>query len=285
MNNPFKILKILNPMIDSIVEFPIVENEDIGFQCIVYLRDDHPYSGGHHISKQIARRIAIAEAFERTTFEKIAGNSHLSEQFLISNFPDTSGFAAGFDSQSAQARSFAEGLERWTRSTWYDQKLQTNYISANIPDGITDSAKFAVSQFDDHLFLIQDIKFGMKSFKYGLFLGFKDDGVFSGSRVVGLKGDIWTHASIEALRNLKTFKMDSHNSFSTQQNIIKKINFFGCHGDAVKEEILPFCNKNWPIPEILIQKQAPSVDGVYVWRTLFKNYVPFTLEPLSRFVF
>lgn len=46
-------------------------------------------------------------------------------------------------------------------------------------------------------------------------LGYKDDGVFAGSRVTGLGDDVWSHALTESWRHSRIFLM---NTFSGESN-------------------------------------------------------------------
>ncbi len=206
----------LCPDFDSVYE-SILKNkydEDIGWLSTIKLKSGEPIGGGCSHSRDTARRIAVAETLERVMFEKIF-NSELKNDFLINEFPSTSGFACGFDESKTLLRAICEAAERWVWSKWIDEHclIERSRVNSNKMPKI---AQHFYDQFDEvhffyRKFLIEHEKVGILPLQIGITIGIKDGGVFPGSRVGSLKDDLWTHALLESWRHLHIFNSKKYN--------------------------------------------------------------------------
>ena len=322
-NDFLKILKSLQPDFDSIVEQGILapyphlhpyhdkdEDEDkeskeeedkeaerVGWHCYAYLKDGDCFGGGTHQSKETARRIVIAESLERSVFyhlcrefnEKKKGEDPL----CLKSHPTTCGFAVGFQDEPTRWRALCEGLERWAWSKWIDDHFFIPRVT--VPSSFSRLSEALKSPFEDiqcyqkKMFLLIGGK--RLFFNFNVFLGFKDKGVFPGSRVVPEHEEQWDHCVIEAWRNWNNFKIyhREESSPSHTNSIVERIIYFGKHAQEACKAIACAKENRWPEPQIRLFKKIPlwdeDKDSFFVWRCLMKDYFPWDKGSKERFVY
>lgn len=265
-------------------------NEDgsiVGCHVSAILNSGVPIGGGTSSSKEIAKRIAIAELLERMFFEKIQRDG-LGRKFMTDIVPSTSGFAFGFNRELTRFRAIAEGMERWIWSKWIDEGY---YIKPDNLDEnkLTALGKYLYSKFDrvDSYSKLFKLKIGEKNlvFKIGIILGVKDDGIFPGSRVSGENADVWEHGLIEAFRHLNIYQ--GRSKYHHTNNIINdRINYFGSNSKFAFNQIKRSKKIEWPEPKLLLLKEFQTLNkSCFMWRALMENFIPWTNGDRCRFVY
>lgn len=244
-------------------------------------------SDGTSDSKDIALRIALSEDIERLFFRIIAKND--SARFLITEYPTTCGFAAGFDQEKTKLRSLCEALERWAWSKWIDDK----YI---LPELNTHPSKNLLSSrlsscFESESFYCKDFDFFYETstlkLKFAVYLGFTKNGVFPGSRVCSIYENPWDHAIIEAYRNFENSKIYAlDNQKIDLQNMASIRNDFFAKNKTIALNSISSCHKKqWPTPEVLIDEHYNTqISNCFIHRSLMKDFIGWHLGSESRFV-
>jgi hypothetical protein len=290
--NLYDQLSILIPDLGILKSQPILDkyNYHVGYQSFLYDLNSYPISGGTHEDKDISIRIAIAEAFERSLFLKISQDVELSKRFMIEEFPSTSGFAAGFDKQSTRFRAICEGVERWCWSKWIDEKFILEKIMT--PINFSTLSKSLIDQFDSYDLYSKNLKISISetenlNLKFVVFLGYKNNGVFPGSRVSTEFDDLYEHSVIEASRNLNNQKFLQIDSESSDLDIIEKRMFYFSQNKTVALNIINESkNFDWPKPEIeMLEGYDTQIENVYLFRALLKDFVGWHLGDEKRFVY
>jgi hypothetical protein len=262
--------------------------DSVGFNVFGRDNEGNPFSGGTHRLADTALRIAIAEAFERSLFDRINDDSGLSKALLIDQFPSTSGFAAGFNSNRTRFRSFCEGLERWAWSQWIDGE---SYIpQVHRPDKLSPLSIHLLESFNQVLWFQKTIPvlFLNKEIllKFSVVIGLHGEGVFPGSRVSGPDDDFWEHGLIEAHRNFVNASKYSHIFKSSNDIISKRIYHFSINGKTALTQINAARSVKWKDPDIRLFREVDTkVPGVYLWRCLFSDYIGWHLGDENRFVY
>lgn len=270
----------------EILSSPILDTSKniVGWDCIAYTLDHYPISGGTDTDKSTALRICVAEALERSFFRTIT-SSKIKESFMIDTYPSTCGFACGFENDKTKSRAICEGLERWAWSKWIDEGFHIEKIQVNKHLNLI--TEELASRFEHTHYFMKNFNLDTKVYTLGIFLGFKKDGVFAGSRVCLKNDDPWQHAVIEASRNLKNFEYaEKDNKFETTQIVRKRALYFGLHKHEAIQRIESCQNKNWPIPKIMILQQFDTDQtNIYLWRCLMHDWVGWHLGEENRFVY
>ncbi len=182
-------LKELNPLIEKFYSQDVFssDGQNIGKKYVCADSEGNIISGGTAQAGDLAKRIAIAEAFERSYLSIIRKSSELREKFMWDQFPSSSGFAAGFDRQTTRFRSICEGLERWSWSQWVDKKyILPSLNSENL--NLCPLAKELARPFDKTFWFKKNFQLVISNeesfdLSFVVFLGCFKNGIFAGSRV------------------------------------------------------------------------------------------------------
>lgn len=288
-------LQNLNPEFSKflIQEIKNSEGVTVGDRCHALDKNGTTFAGGTGATNDLAKRIAIAEVFERSFVRKIANDVELSKKFNMMKFPSSSGFAAGFENNSTKFRSICEGLERWIWSKWIDDNF---YIEELLKERVLLSplAKHLSSCFDEVFwysksFLISDHFTYPMALKIVIFLGCKDDGIYAGSRVSTENDDLFSHPIIEAQRNYQNFSLHQK-GLSTQYDqdyiIKKRALYFGSHKGEALEQVARSFKRDWPTPKFsLLEEYNTEISNLFLYRCLFEDFMGWHLGPVDRFVY
>lgn len=284
-------LKNINPLISRIDEIPLgTENLTVGWNSYIYDSNNIAIAGGTNEDRMLARRICVAEAFERAFFQEICGNPLLRKEFHIDDFPTSSGFAAGFTSKSTKMRAICEGLERWAWSKWIDDGFLLNSATLSTTSTLSD---FLLKSFESyqcyHRTFTISVDESSLTLQFGVFVGLTEQGAFAGSRICSISENPWNHAIIEAHRNLKNSEYFDENGLAEFQkdNIIAvRANYFAKNKMSALSQVNNAIKSDWPEPEILFVKEfRTEIPDVFLFRCLFKKFVGWHLGDCKRFVY
>lgn len=291
MKELFNFLK-KQSLLHSIDEIPIHDEQYniVGYSVITRSVSGKPLSQGTASDKDIAKRIAIAELSERTFVRLISQNQETKEKFLLSQYPTTCGFAAGFDRKKTKGRAICEAVERWIWSKWIDDHMHIDqYI---VPNQIDDLSNHLMKPFLDSKFFMKSLVVHNNNYLYQLychiFIGFTESGAFAGSRVSSVPDSGWQHAIIEANRNFQNSIFFSTNSFDWQQKNMIAIRgqFFAQNKSIALSQILSPKKQFLCTPSILLIKELQTpVENIFLFRCLMKDFVPWNSGPIERFVY
>ena len=235
-----------------------------------------PIGGGVGVDLNYARRIAVAESCERGFLTSITERS----KWRLDSHPTSCGFAAGFDNESTRLRSLCEAIERWVWSQWIDFKC---FVPPVAEPELSKLGRHYRELFDEVRYfekIIQTSYYPTKM-KACITLGVKNDGLFPGSRVCPVDDDGWTHALTEAKRHLSISQKSR--PVSDQDEIYDRIFHFAANGrDGLAQ--IPTQESNWPEMKLSFQS-GTEVGGIFYWRTLIDNYIPWEQGDRSRFVY
>ena len=112
VGNLFEICKIEETEVGS-------KQEKFGWHTSVEATNGKRGSGFSKLRND-ARRIAIAELYERCLITTMKESDTLRAEFLLDSYPSSCGFAAGFEDSPTRVRSIREAVERWAWSQWID---------------------------------------------------------------------------------------------------------------------------------------------------------------------
>lgn len=261
----------------------------IGWNAVVETNSNNAFSGGTSSDRETAIRIAIAECFERSIFLKICQQDSADfRTLLLDQHPSSSGFACGFESEATKFRSVCEGIERWAWSQWIDYSYKIKQVDSM--EYRSELGDFLASKFEKFSLFSHDIFFQSKRFKFVIFVGEKNNGVYAGSRVSTSKDAlIWEHAIIEAYRNLENFKLFQSQSLKKSDDldiISARARYFGGHARQAWEQIERAEKGLWKTPEVDVSLFVDTeVPGVFLHRCLMKNFVGWHLGKYDRFVY
>lgn len=284
-------LKNINRSVSRIDEIPLgTESLTVGWNSYIYDSNNVAIAGGTNEDRMIARRICVAEAFERALFQKICGDSLLRDEFHIDEFPTSSGFAAGFDSKSTRMRAICEGLERWAWSKWIDDGF---LLDSAEPKTTSSLSGFLLKSFNSHKCYRRTFTISVDEnplvLQFGVFVGLTEHGAFAGSRICNINENPWDHAIIEAHRNYQNseyFKVNGLAEFQKDNIIAIRANFFATNKMSALSQIDNAKRVDWPEPELLFVKEfITTVPEVFLYRCLFKNFIGWHLGDFQRFVY
>lgn len=261
--------------------------ESVGWNSSTILKDGSGLGGGTSATKELARRIAIAETCERSLFRYLK-KTDVHNAFLFNKYPSGCGFAFGFSSKETQLRSIAEACERWCWSKWIDEgqyieeknseQIKFNKLSIHLCSNF-DKIRFYERQFS----IVVTGKVIL--LKIGIVIAQKGDGVFPGSRVCAPFEDCWEHGLIEAYRHLKIFQNQTDDFFN--ENIIhKRIKYFALNGDKARSSIENAKDKNWETPKLIFNKSFHITHkDAFLWRSICADFTPWSEGEIGRFVY
>ncbi len=264
-----------------------------------------PFGGGFHRTRDSARKIALAETWERSIFRHIRDTPSLRSDFRVDQFPSTCGFAAGWDSVMTQSRAIAEAIERSAWSRWIDlQKPIFRKIAQ--PQSWTPASLEILGKFDQVQFWQGVLRVrvspseNVPSVEYqllmGVVLGFSGQGVFPGSRVCLPDSPFgpWEHSLIEAWRHQIAF-LNSDRCRSADENMfpMNRVVFFGSNASAALSQIPQADERSdWDNDrtfevDFLRECRLPDFlkTGLHVWRALDTTSIPWTNGDHCRFVY
>ncbi len=285
-----QILKQLAPQVHKGEDALISDNVDnYGWNHTLFDKNLKPLGSGCSTSKNIARRIAIAEVLERALFNKLY-SSDLKSDFLLGEYPTTCGFALGFENKPTLIRSMCESFERWAWSKWIDEKLSIPEVRPEQCQ-FTKLTRYFIRQFDNILLFHKNIKTeldidtGLKDLHIGIFLGLKKNGIFPGSRVSFTTDDVWEHGAIEAFRHYNLFKLVFHDA--NPQNVIEqRVKYYSENAEEAIKQIPRTVDINWPTARLRLKKRYNSnIDHCYLWRSLCHDYLGWEKGDVSRFIY
>lgn len=256
----------------------------VGWECHSYLENGKAFSGGTHIDKEVAKRICIAEAIERALFFKIYSNS-VQDDFLLSEYPSTCGFACGFENPRTKARAICEAVERWAWSKWIDSKYKLDEVVVREMDSLSQTLS---SRFKKVRFFHKNLAVNGLALQVGVVIGETDIGVFAGSRVCSSTETPWPHAIIEAFRNFQNFEYSKKNveSLTAGDFVRRRVLYFGTHRDEALDQIRSASNLVWPDPSIrLLREFKTEINNVFLWRCLLNDWIGWHVGDDKRFVY
>lgn len=267
--------------VDRIEESQIsYQGQDVGFHFTLLRQDKMKFGSGFHTNKNIARQIAFAEYFERDFVARTSISNECSDWGLDTH-PTACGFAVGFNSRNTKIRSVFEATERWALSQWIDEKKNLDRFSVY---PTTASQKYWFSFFEKtktfkREFIFQDKDFFLPM-TLCLFLGWSKKGVYLGSAVRGSLNDAIEHAALEAARHKIIFDQ----SRPTNHFPYNRINYFARHGDQADEIISEHRDSDWPTPRVRLMKNE-KIGNIFVSRTIFEDWTPWEVGPVSRMLY
>ncbi|WP_413289897.1 hypothetical protein [Bdellovibrio sp. HCB337] len=293
MTNLLEALRNLGFPVAQIVQQPIVDSKGITIAWNFFVQDQTGISlaGGTHAESEIAKRISIAEAFERALARKIASDINTRKEYLMEEFPTSCGFACGFDSNSTKERAIREAVERWAWSKWID----SSFFMA--PQGFERSPNSNLVQLLGSTFknvrlfrknnIVVNLGHEKTDYSFVVLILETDVGVFAGCRAGKGKEDLITHSLIEASRCYKNHLISQEsNGLTTNSIVAKRASYFATNKEEAFRQIEKSQNLNWPGAEIRILKEFKTgIDGIYLWRCLMNDFVPWHLGNEMRFVY
>lgn len=285
-------LKAINPSIEKFYSQDILAStgKKIGSKFICATKDESIISGGTATSEELAKRIAVAEAFERSYLEIIKKDQGLRNKFAWEKFPSSSGFAAGFDRQSTRYRAICEGLERWAWSQWIDKK---SFLPTLNPKNLNLNplAQELLRPFNETFWFKKNFQLSISKeenldLSFVVFLGCFTDGVCAGSRVSTESDDLFSHPIIEANRNFHNFQIYKKNPFELKDIIEKRAYFFAENKNSAFDQINHATNENWGTPQIfLLEEFTTGNPQVFLYRCLLEDFIGWHLGSVERFVY
>ena len=293
MTNLLESLAHLGVKISRVVEQPVCDNKGLIVAWNYFIQDANglSVSGGTHEDKSIAKRIAVAEALERSLAKKVFSNDSSRTDFLMDDFPTSCGFACGFENTPTKMRAIREAVERWAWSMWIDRHYFLDSVSVEkFPK--SSLSNFICSQFQNvRLFYCDSIPIAISetptNFSFLVALLETEDGVFAGCRAGTNHQDILSHALVEAYRNYQNYILFKSDSNKTTNSIVAKRSiYFASRKNEALEQIHRAILKPWPEGKIQLLKEYPTgISDIYLWRCILKDYVGWHLGDENRFVY
>jgi hypothetical protein len=289
----------IEPRLHQLEETPIASTtgDIIGWMVTAVTLDRLALGSGCHQDRNTARRIAVAELLERACVNEIKKAHKASDEFkdlLLSDYPTTCGFAAGFEAQKTCLRSVTEAFERWVWSKWIDELFYINKVHvAN--SSLTALAKYFVSDFVSVDFYEIGMKFSLPNgnaieVKFGAVIAQdKSEGVYPGSRVCTIADDPWEHALLEAWRHLQLaqqMEQESPTVHADRPIFQRRVLHFAQHGDLALTQVAAAHKPLWPNPTLRVHARVPCrSNDFFLWRSLMSNFVGWDQGPIERFVY
>lgn len=283
-------LQTINPNFLEFITQEVVDETGLvlGVKCFGVEKDGAVFAGGTARDKDLAIRIAVAEAFERSYLDEIYKDEELALTFDMKNFPSSSGFAAGFDQSSTRFRAICEGLERWIWSKWIDEQFSiARDLSAANFDPLT---KHLLKSFDETHWFKKDFTLAVTpteklNLTIVIFLGCREDGIFAGSRV-STSGDIlYQHPVVEAHRNFSNAKVHKVKPLVLDDIIQKRTIYFSSNKTRALEQVSAASFNQWPTPTIQLLERFDTKSEIFLYRCLMKDFIGWHLGPVDRFVY
>lgn len=266
------------------------ELDSIGYHTILIdKKSNQTLGGGEGLTKEHSFRVAFSEMCERKVVKSIYCDTALRDKFYLNKFPTTCGFAFGFDELKTLYRSIFEAVERYLFSQWIDFK----YFLPEIKDiGWTTPFFDYFSKFFDELkFFLIDLEISHPlvnklKVKMGIVLGLTPYGIFPGSRINFLDGDVWDHAIVECWRHKKISEINLKEK--NDDFLEKRIGYFSENKKKALSLIPKDHSKSMPIltPKFYVpQLYTDDIQKIFLWRNLCFNYLGWEQGGIDRFVY
>lgn len=290
MNDLLKELRKIHPQFKEIIVQNIdSDNRIIGYKAISRCQNSLTISGGTSKDHYQAIRIAISEAFERIIVKKIFQDHVLKNEFLLNEYPSTSGFAAGFNKKNTQFRAICEGLERWSWSKWIDQSFKIDQIDE--PSLLSELSMhfrkyFKQAYWFEKKFNLYADSLGFLNLHLVIFLGFTDEGVFPGSRVSTIDDNLYEHPVIEASRNYENYLLNKKTNIDSDNIIKERVIFFGENKQIALKQVNQATKTDWPQPKIrLLKDYDTGHPEIFLTRCLMQDFIGWHEGDVTRFVY
>jgi hypothetical protein len=279
----------LKHRIKEIISAPIFSssNKAVGWSTVILDNNGKTLGNGTANTRDDSMRIAVSESLEMLLCSD-GPNCEIRTLFRFDEFPTRCGIAAGFERNSTWKRSQAEAFERWIWSKWVDEGYEV--APANMPSNLSTLAEHYFGQFDEVRFYQRIFANGALGLNqplvFGAVVGLKDKGAFPGSRVCSFQEDPWDHAIIEAWRHLKI--AENLNSRSDISSVLReRLGYFSVNGDNALKQVSRVSRRTWDNPALhfSVESSECAKSGYYMFRSLCKNYIPWHLGSVDRFVF
>lgn len=291
------LLRSLIPSFSHFQEHEICKSDGvaIGFQSTLISNGNIPFAGGTAKNIDQARRICAAESIERAFFNKLFTSSSIGKnKFLITEYPTSCGFAAGFEKNATIFRAICEAIERWAWSKWIDNGMGVPQVT---PELRTDLSHYFKSQFDEVVFFQVPLSLGKikrpsfigEQFCFSVAIGIKDNGIFPGSRVTTESDEPWEHCLLEAWRHKIIFNNELRNTQPV--NIFdKRIQRFGLDGLEIVKKLIEAQPVIFPVAKIRLLEEVASsnVDSAHqyhIWRALCEDFIGWDRGDEHRFIY
>lgn len=256
----------------------------LGHHVTIFNKEGEALGGGCSEQRETALRIATAEIIERTLFRKISSSSK-SFDFFLQSYPTTCGFAAGFDPQKTLGRSELEAYERWAWSKWIDHKFHIPKIKVE-PSQLSLLSQYFYQSFDEVHFYHLKFFNERAPLHLGIALGFKDGGVFPGSRVAITEKELWQHALLESWRHHISFVHMKRFGKKPNSIVDERIQLFGNDARQAIRQIPLAGEELWPQPKLAFQRMMKIPDKeIYLARSLCEDFIGWHDGPANRFVY
>lgn len=290
-------LRSLIPSFSHFQEYVISGSDgaNIGFQSTLITKSNTPFAGGTGKSIEQARRICTAESIERVYFNRLFRSSETEKnKYLLSEYPTSCGFAAGFDNNNTIFRAVCEAIERWAWSKWIDNKMGLVQVKPNLE---TELSKYFSEQFDKVIFFqVPIILSGVnrpvfigQNYRFSVAIGIRDNGIFPGSRVTTETDECWEHCLLEAWRHQVIFNNELR--FSEATDIFdRRIQTYGRSGLETIKKLIDLSPVEFPAAKIRLLEEVASSnlgasDRFYVWRALCDDFVGWDRGHENRFIY
>lgn len=274
---------------EIILEKPIfAQDVVVGWHSLFYAEKNSYCSGGTSSDRLVARRKATAEHLERKLVVELAQDLTSREAFSLDKYPSSCGFACGFNRMKTQMRALCEGVERWAVSQWIDHHFHIPRLEKRLLEAkISPLGEALLEPFSERSFY--ELKLNLADFPVyvRIFLGETATGIFYGARATLNSSSLWEHEIVEAYRNISNFTLIERGELkpSGDKDYFDRLMFFGNNKDVALNTIQRANRLDWPHPEILLLREFnTSRPGVYLWRCLFKDYIPWGDGPIDRFI-
>lgn len=266
----------------------ITQSELIGFHCFGIEKSGETFSGGTSADLTTAKRIAVAESFERSFLKVISSDNDLRIKFNFDYHPTSSGFAAGFDREQTSFRSICEAIECWAWSKWIDENFKLT--EKNAPKELTKLSLHFLKDFDSFKWYEKDFRILINEefleLKFIVFLGMKDNGIYPGSRVSTKYDNLYEHPIIEAYRNYKNALIFQQSQFKLSDIIQERVIHFSQNKHNALEQIKMSSRMDWPSPQIkLLENFKTEHPNIYLYRCLLEDFIGWHEGDVTRFVY
>ncbi len=288
-------LEVLEPYFSKKVFFdetPVLNEAKVvvGWHSYVFGGDAVSFAGGTHRNREVARRIALAEALERISLRPLIADK--VNQYGFDLYPSSSGCAGGFSREKTKFRATCEGLERWAWSQWIDKGYRIEPTVVRPPEQFGPLALHLAESFDEVFlfskkFAAVELDGEALDLEFKAVLGVKGQGIFPGSRVTSHDDDGWTHGLIEAHRHLDLFNRLKDTKMPDSDWYINRVRYFGNNAEGALRTVAGANNLDWPVPGKIIDLELPTVvpKKFYLHRCLFGDFKAWNRGDNTRFVY
>ena len=207
----YDLLKELDPQVTGLAEFEFRGDDGrvLGWHSHVQRGGAAIVAGGTASDRMLARRKAVAEGLERAVVESLRSRpSAASVRFGMHLDATSEGFAVGFEKAPTSLRAICEGIEFAVRQGLLSQRVGLEEVRSPSLDSMAESIR---GEFDRVRFLRSrrlsvDSTYDLPSLDFHMVVGTSGTLRGTGFRV-SRRDQGWTHALIEASRNLENVRL------------------------------------------------------------------------------